>query len=63
MQRCRRRQNFAEHIKHTIQRLDSNEEWEDERFVELEVKVERRYRVSSLLPYMLISNKAHSTEG
>jgi len=51
-QRCQRRQEFAKHIKYTIQRLDS-EEWEDKRFAELEAEVEAedRYRVSSLLPF------------
>src|SRR6266851_5714595 len=51
-QRCQRRQEFAKHIKYTIQRLDS-EEWEDKRFAELEAEVEAedRYRVSSLLTF------------
>lgn len=51
--RCRRQQQFAEHIEQEIRQLNRREEWKDYRFAELEAEVEAegRRKGFSLLPF------------
>ncbi len=50
----KRRQKFAEHIEYEIRRLGRDEDWNDDRFAELEAEVNAngRRRIRSIVPFL-----------
>ncbi len=53
-QRSKRRQKFAEHIEYELRRLDRDENWNDDRFTELEAEIEAegRHKIHSIIPFL-----------